>query len=160
MFQMENMTSVEVEEMLNNTLIGRLSMADAQGKPYTIPLPFCWANAAIYLRIPMTGRKGEILRENDRVCFEIDDYTDSLDDYASVVAEGRLVEVTSDREKGYVKHHNDAKYQRLRGGHRPGHGRSTQVSSLPLRKIVLERIAGRKKSPAVTPSSRATAARH
>jgi nitroimidazol reductase NimA-like FMN-containing flavoprotein (pyridoxamine 5'-phosphate oxidase superfamily) len=156
---MENMTSVEIEAMLNDTLIGRLSMADAQGQPYTIPLPFCFANAAIYVRIPLTGRKGEILQENDRVCFEIDRYSDSLDDYASVLVEGRLVEVTSEREKRYAKHHNDEKYQRLRRGYRPGHGRSASLGSLPVRRIVIERAAGRKKSSPIRAANSVSSAR-
>lgn len=143
---MQTMTSVEVETMMANTLIGRLSMVDQDGRPYTIPLPFCWSNAAIYVRLPLTGRKGEILRSNDRVCFEIDTHDEQLSNYASVVAEGRLVEVLELREKSYVKKQNDEKYNRLRRGFRPGHGRAGTLETLPLRKIVLERINGRKRS--------------
>jgi nitroimidazol reductase NimA-like FMN-containing flavoprotein (pyridoxamine 5'-phosphate oxidase superfamily) len=67
---MLEMPSQEVEELLCQSLIGRLSMADlSDGRPYTIPLPFCWANAAIYIWLPMSGRKGQVLAGNDRVCF-------------------------------------------------------------------------------------------
>jgi hypothetical protein len=61
--------------------------------------------------------------------------------------EGRLVEVTSIEEKERVKTANDEKYDRLRGGHRPGHGRSTPLSALPMRKIVVTQLTGKKKEP-------------
>jgi nitroimidazol reductase NimA-like FMN-containing flavoprotein (pyridoxamine 5'-phosphate oxidase superfamily) len=123
-------------------------MAGADGRPYTIPLPFCWAGGALYVRLPLTGRKGRVLRENDRVCFEADDFTDCLDDYTSVIVEGRLVEVSDLEEKRRVKQANDEKYRRLRGGHRPGHGRAKPLVELPLRKVVVEQVGGRRKGSA------------
>lgn len=142
---MLEMTSQEIEEMLTDTVIGRLAMADLDGKPYTIPLPYCWANAAIYLRLPLVGRKGQILSRNNQVCFEVDQFDSSLSEYASVLIEGRLVEVTNLREKAFVKRLNDAKYLRLRNGYRPGHGRSTPLEHLPLRRIDITRISGRRR---------------
>lgn len=148
---MLEMTEYETDRLLDQSLIGRLSMADAQGRPYTIPLPFCWNDGSIYLRLSLTGRKGEVLSENDRVCFEVDEFSDSLDAYASVLIEGRLVEVTDLDEKAQVKSLNDEKYTRLRGGHRPGHGRSTPLEHLPMRRIAVEQITGRKRACAAMP---------
>ena len=88
-----------------------------------------------------------LLTLNDQVCFGVDAYTDTLDDYASVLIEGRLTAVTDPREKARIRSINDAKYDRLRRGYRPGHGRSTALSELPLRKIVVERVSGRRKEP-------------
>jgi nitroimidazol reductase NimA-like FMN-containing flavoprotein (pyridoxamine 5'-phosphate oxidase superfamily) len=145
---MQTMEAHEVEAMLDQTRIGRLCMADAQGRPYAIPLPFTWFDGALYLRLPLTGRKGEILAQNNRVCFEIDSYTDTLDDYASVLIEGVLEEVTTTEEKAMVRGRTQEKYQRLRRGHRPGHGRSTPLESLALRRIVVDQISGRRKERA------------
>ena len=145
---MQEMTVQEIERMLSGARIGRLSMADATGRPYTIPLPFCWTDAAIYLRLPLSGRKAAVLAENDRVCFEVDEFSDTLDHYASVLVEGRLVPVNNVEEKLRVKRCNDDKYTRLRRGYRPGHGRATTVDELPLRRIVVERLSGRKKEAA------------
>jgi hypothetical protein len=144
---MIDMTPQEIGQMLADVMIGRLCMADTDATPYSIPLPFCWMDGALYLRLPLTGRKGRVLSRNDRVCFEVDRFTENLDDYASVLVEGRLVEVTSVDEKGAVKELNDEKYDRLRGGNRPGHGRSTPLSSLPMRKIVVTHLSGKKKEP-------------
>ena len=142
---MQEMTIQEVDQMLSEARIGRLSMADRTGRPYTIPLPFCWTDGAVYLRLPLAGRKGCVLAANDQVCFEVDEFTETLDDYASVLVEGRLVAVTSVDEKSHVKSCNDRKYSRLRRGHRPGHGRSTSIEQLPLRKLLVDHISGRKK---------------
>ena len=145
---MQEMPRWEIEQMLDNALIGRLSMADRTGRPYTIPLPFCWYEGTIYLRLPLTGRKGDVLGENDQVCFEVDRFSQTLDEYASVLVEGRLVEVCDLNEKAAVKRLNEEKYDRLRRGHRPGHGRSTALASLPMRKMVETRISGRMKQSA------------
>ena len=149
---MRDMTPDEIDHFLAGARIGRLCMAGRDGRPYSIPLPFCWLGGALYVRLPLTGRKGQILADNDRVCFEADAFTDALDDYASVLVEGRLVPVTNLSEKQRVKQANEEKYRRLRGGHRPGHGRAKPVTDLPLRKLVVEQVAGRRKErPAEIP---------
>lgn len=145
---MTTMEMLEVESMLADGRIGRLCMASADGQPYSVPLPFCWLDGALYLRLALTGRKGQMLAENDRVCFEVDWFTPTLDDYASVLIEGRLAEVTDAAEKLRVREANAAKYQRLRHGHRPGHGRSTSIEQVPLRKILVQSITGRRKTAA------------
>ena len=145
---MVDMTVEEIGQMFDDAMIGRLCMADTDGTPYAIPLPFCWRDGALYLRLPLTGRKGEVLSRNNRVCFQVDAFSGSLDDYASALVEGRLVEVSNIEEKEGVKAANDAKYDRLRGGKRPGHGRSTPLSALPMRKIVVTQLSGKKKEPA------------
>lgn len=52
------MTPSQIDEQLAGVRIGRLCMATPDGEPYAIPMPFCWDRGALYLRIPMTGRKG------------------------------------------------------------------------------------------------------
>src|SRR5688572_11437582 len=145
---MTEMEPFEIDELLNDCLIGRLCMADRAGRPYAVPLPFCWLDGALYLRLPLTGRKGTVLLQNERVCFEVDRFSDTLDEYASVLIEGRLTEVTDLEEKLRVKSANDTKYNRLRKGYRPGHGRTTPLYNLPGRKILVESLSGRKKEAA------------
>ena len=147
---MLEMTRREIDQLLAQARIGRLCMATPDGRPYSLPFPFCWINGSLYLRVALTGRKGDLLRLNDQVCFEVDTFTDNLDDYASVLVEGRLVPVEDVTEKAAAKQLNDAKYDRLRNGYRPGHGRSTPLENLPLRKIVVERLTGRKREPQPT----------
>jgi nitroimidazol reductase NimA-like FMN-containing flavoprotein (pyridoxamine 5'-phosphate oxidase superfamily) len=143
---MIEMTEPEMEQMLQASRLGRLCMADRQGRPYAIPLPFCWLDGTLYLRLPMTGRKGQILCENDQVCFELDSCSDTLDEYASILIEGRLATVNDLAEKARVQGQNSAKYQRLRLGYRPGHGRSKPLEEIPMQKIVVRQISGRCKT--------------
>ena len=139
------MTSLQVDQFLTDARIGRLGMATPDGEPYVIPLPFCWHLGSIYVRLPMKGRKGEILAKNQRVCFEVDWFSDTLDDYGSVLVEGRIEAVNDLSEKRSVKDVNDAKYARLRQGFRPGHGRQTRLEDLPMWKIAATRLSGRRR---------------
>lgn len=139
------MEKAETEALLSNALIGRLAMADREGRPYVIPMPFCWHDGSIYMRLPMTGRKAEVLLQNSRVCFEVDWFDETLSDYGSVLVEGRLVKIDDLREKAAVKAINDEKYTRLRKGNRPGHGRVTPLEALPMCKILTRKISGRRK---------------
>lgn len=142
---MFEMTRDEIDLLLANELIGRLAMADEDGQPYAIPMPFCWRDGTLYLRLPMTGRKGRILGKNDRVCFEVDWTTPDMSNYASVLVEGRLAVVSDLIEKRNVKLCNELKYRQLRGGRRTGHGRNTPLVDLAVSKIVVSRLSGRKK---------------
>ncbi len=141
------MTLERIAALLDNALIGRLAMASTDARPYVIPLPFCWLDNCVYLRVPLRGRKGAILQTNDQVCFEVDWFTDQLDDYASVLVEGRLVAVEDLAEKSRVRAANDAKYNRLRHAWRPGHGRRTPLEQVPTRKIIPVQISGRRMDP-------------
>ncbi len=142
---MIEMTREEIDALLSQVLIGRLALARA-GEPYCIPMPFLYHEGALYFRLPLEGRKGEMLRANPRVCFEADVFSDDLSDYASVLAEGELLEVVDLQEKASVRETTSAKYQGLRRGNRPGHGRPLQpLELLPLRKLRIDVVSGRKK---------------
>ena len=148
---MREMTVSQIEAQLTAARIGRLCMATPDGEPYAIPMPFCWHHGALYLRVSLKGRKGAILGQNPRVGFEIDWCTDTLDDYGSVLVEGRLEAVADLTEKARAKAANDEKYDRLRGGFRPGHGRQTPLEDLALQKIVVTQLAGRIREPNPAP---------
>lgn len=143
---MVEMTAHEIDSMLEESRIGRLGMADESGHPYVIPMPFCWADGKLYLRIAMSGRKGEVLSANRRVCFEIDEYSDDFSRYASVLVEGELQPVATIAEKEKVKSLTEAKYLRLRNGNRPGHGRQIRIEDLPLQRLEVYQISGRKRA--------------
>jgi nitroimidazol reductase NimA-like FMN-containing flavoprotein (pyridoxamine 5'-phosphate oxidase superfamily) len=149
---MTPMSAAEIDELLANARIGRLAMASGDGQPYVIPLPFCWLGNAIYLRLPLSGRKAEILKENNRVCFETDVFTEDLAAYASVVVEGRLVNVDDLAEKDCFRAASTEKYVRLRNGYRPGHRPAAPLASLPVCRIEVARLSGRRKAPASMPA--------
>ena len=52
---MLDMSSCEIDHLLREAPIGRLSVADDHGQPYAIPLPFCWISSDLYLRVFLTA---------------------------------------------------------------------------------------------------------
>lgn len=151
---MEDMSRLEIHTFLQNQLLGRLAMAAPDGRPYVIPMPFCYLNNCIYIRLPMTGRKGAILAENQHVCFEVDYCSPQMDDYASVIIDGVIELVTDLAEKGSVRDATTEKYMRLRGQYRPGHQRQTPLEDLPTMRISPTLISGRRISESATHKQR------
>jgi hypothetical protein len=61
----------EMEAIIENSLVCRLGMADEDG-PYMVPLSFGYADNRLYFHSAKEGRKLDILRKNNKVCFEFD----------------------------------------------------------------------------------------
>ncbi|HJO56518.1 MAG TPA: pyridoxamine 5'-phosphate oxidase family protein [Candidatus Scalindua sp.] len=61
----------EVEELLSNTLVGRLGTC-FNDIPYITPVNYIYGNNKIYFHSAHEGRKIENIRHNQQVCFEID----------------------------------------------------------------------------------------
>jgi nitroimidazol reductase NimA-like FMN-containing flavoprotein (pyridoxamine 5'-phosphate oxidase superfamily) len=94
----------------------------------------------LYLRLEMEGRKGLVLQENNRVCFEVDWYTETLSDYASIILEGKLVPVEDPDQHAALSAALNSKYLHLRKD-RPSS--TPQLSALC--KLSPESMSGRKK---------------
>ncbi|MDP2089861.1 MAG: pyridoxamine 5'-phosphate oxidase family protein [Flavobacteriaceae bacterium] len=60
-----------IEEILKTATICRIAMVD-NGKPYIIPLNYGFNDGFIYIHSAPEGKKIEILKENNQVCFEIE----------------------------------------------------------------------------------------
>jgi len=61
----------EIESIINKAFVCRLAMADENG-PYIVPLSFGYSDGALYFHCAKKGKKLDILKKNNRVCFEID----------------------------------------------------------------------------------------
>lgn len=60
-----------IQELLSSAEICRLAMVD-NGEPYIVPLNYGFCDNALYVHSAAAGRKIEILKQNSRVCFEIE----------------------------------------------------------------------------------------
>lgn len=58
-----------IEEVLRRAKICRIAMCDG-GMPYCVPVIFCYSDGFIYIHSARKGRKIDILRRNNLVCFE------------------------------------------------------------------------------------------
>jgi nitroimidazol reductase NimA-like FMN-containing flavoprotein (pyridoxamine 5'-phosphate oxidase superfamily) len=61
----------EIEFIIRKSTVCRLGLAD-DGWPYIVPLCFGYRNNALYFHSAKEGRKIEILKRNNQVCFEFD----------------------------------------------------------------------------------------
>ena len=87
----------EMEEILKHAEVGRLGLCDGS-TPYIIPLNFAYLDGKIGFHCDWTGKKLDLIAQNSRCCFEVDDFKgevsyhyDSLChlDYDSVIATGK-----------------------------------------------------------------------
>ena len=60
-----------IEEILNNVLVCRLGLCEAD-QPYVVPLCFGYKDNALYFHCANQGKKLDILKKNNNVCFEVD----------------------------------------------------------------------------------------
>jgi len=60
-----------LEEILHKAPVCHLAMSD-KDQPYVVPLNFGYHDNALYFHCAQEGRKLDILKRNNRVCFEVD----------------------------------------------------------------------------------------
>jgi nitroimidazol reductase NimA-like FMN-containing flavoprotein (pyridoxamine 5'-phosphate oxidase superfamily) len=137
---MSEMTGLEIDILMAHARIGRLAMSSLSGIPYVIPLPFLWHKCSLYLRLELEGRKGKVLQENNRVCFEVDWYTETLSDYSSIILEGKLTRVEDPEQASALIAAMNSKYLHLRKD-RPNSVNPT----LALYRLTPGNMSGRKK---------------
>jgi len=149
---MIEMPKEESLALLENSLVGRLSMVGPDGKPYLIPLKFVWFNQSVFVRAGYDGRKQDAIEHARQVCFETDEVEADFSHYASVIIEGTLVDIHGEAEKRLALVALNEKYARLSGLPTPGPNPVTQ--GVAIRKILVEKMAGRKNEQEPGPAKR------
>ena len=61
----------EIEDILKREKVCRFAMCDGD-TPYVLPTTYGYHNGYMYFHSSKKGRKMEIMRENNRVCFVVD----------------------------------------------------------------------------------------
>jgi uncharacterized protein len=86
------LTRAEIEEFLRGQRIARLG-CHADGATYVVPLIYAYENGEV-VAVTTEGRKTAMLRENPRVCVEVDEYdADGRGSWRSVIAYGTYEEL-------------------------------------------------------------------
>jgi uncharacterized protein len=89
------LSSEEIEEFLRGQRIARLG-CNADGVTYVVPLIYAYEDGAV-VAVTTEGRKTAMLRENPRVCIEVDEYdADGKGSWRSVIAQGTYEELSGD----------------------------------------------------------------
>jgi uncharacterized protein len=60
-----------IDGIIMQCTVCRLGMSD-NGQPYIVPLSFGYDGRFLYVHAALAGRKVDILKQNNRVCFEFD----------------------------------------------------------------------------------------
>jgi uncharacterized protein len=85
----------EIDDFLRGQRIARLG-CHAGGTTYVVPLIYAYEEGAV-VAVTTEGRKTAMLRENPRVCVEVDEYdADGRGSWRSVIAHGSYEELTGD----------------------------------------------------------------
>jgi uncharacterized protein len=85
----------EIDEFLRSQRIARLG-CHAGGVTYVVPLVYAYQDDAV-VAVTTEGRKTAMLRENPRVCVEVDEYdADGRGSWRSVIAHGTYDELSGD----------------------------------------------------------------
>src|SRR5512139_3236498 len=61
----------EIESIIGKSLVFRVAFSE-KNRPYIVPLCFGYKDHTLYFHCAPEGRKMEILRKNNQVCFEFD----------------------------------------------------------------------------------------
>jgi len=68
----------QVDSIIEKAIICRLGLA-VGNKPYIVPLCFGYDGDSLYFHSALAGRKLDIIRENNNVCFEIESDINMVD---------------------------------------------------------------------------------
>lgn len=100
----------EISDILHRAEVCRIGMYDGK-YPYVLPVNFVYSQAdnAVFFHSAKQGRKIDILNGYPEVCVEIDEPGNTVDNgnpcdagfsYVSLIARGRALPCTEEREKG------------------------------------------------------------
>lgn len=98
-----------IGEILSKAEICRIAMVE-DGMPYLVPVNYGYTDHALYVHSAAKGRKINVLKQNNRVCFEADYGHEVQKDtlacnwtakYRSLIGFGTVDILTSDEEKRF-----------------------------------------------------------
>jgi len=99
-----------IRALMEEALVCRIGLCD-DGTPYVVPMNFGLGENCLFLHCATEGRKLDILRRNDRVCFEMDFLREIKQGpescgwgarYESVIGFGRAILVEDAAEKRFA----------------------------------------------------------
>lgn len=96
-----------IEDILGRATVCRLGLCEGS-RPYVVPLCFGYEENALYFHCAGQGKKLDILRKNNNVCFEVDINHELVEadkacdwgmKYRSVIGFGKAVFIEDDKQK-------------------------------------------------------------
>lgn len=95
----QNLNKEEIKIFISEQLTGRLGVC-FESEVYIVPLSYIFMDNKIYVHwFKDDGKKSQLLKKNNQICFEIDEYTKDHLYRKSVIIQGRISKVKSLEEK-------------------------------------------------------------
>jgi nitroimidazol reductase NimA-like FMN-containing flavoprotein (pyridoxamine 5'-phosphate oxidase superfamily) len=143
--RIHDLTPDECRAILEKTNLGRLACARAN-QPYIVPVFFYFDAAGSSLcSFSTAGQKIDWMRENPKVCVEIEDISDK-NTWTTVVVFGRYDEIEQTREDANARRRAFDLFQRNAEWWLPGAGKLPSEEQQPavVYRIQIERMSGRR----------------
>jgi len=113
----------EIEGIIKKAICCRIGLVD-NDEPYVVPVCFGYESNVLYFHGALVGRKVELIKKNNKICFEIDtdvELTKAEEPcgwamrYRSVIGVGRACFLESDEEKSHglrviVRHYTEGDF--------------------------------------------------
>ena len=99
----------EIEQIIRKATTCRIGLVD-NDEPYIVPVCFGYERNVLYFHSALAGRKVELIKKNNKLCFEIDTDVEAVKaekpcgwtmKYRSVIGVGRARILESDEEKSH-----------------------------------------------------------
>ena len=99
----------EIEKIIKKGNVCHLGLVD-NDEPYIVPVNFGYERHALYFHSALEGRKVELIKKNNKICFEIDTDVEIVSSekpcdwttkYRSVIGVGRAHILNSDEDKAH-----------------------------------------------------------
>ena len=97
----------EIERIIKRAVCCRIGLVDGE-EPYVVPVSFGYERNALYFHGALEGRKVELIKKSNQICFEVDTNVEVKKSekpcswtmkYRSVMGVGRAYFLESDEEK-------------------------------------------------------------
>jgi uncharacterized protein len=92
----DTLNNNEIEEVLKKHFVGRIG-CHTNDQVYVVPVSYAYDGEYVYVR-SFEGKKIEIMRNNPKVCFEVDE-TQNMANWKSVIGWGEFEELTDKAER-------------------------------------------------------------
>jgi len=136
-----------IEEILSQSTVCRIAMMD-HDRPYILPFNYGYSDNAIYIHSAPEGKKIDLLKQNNKVCFEIESYCEVIANelscewttrYRSVVGYGFIEFITDYEQKRQALDYIMAQYGRKENNIY----KEKQVELIVILKLHIEEICGK-----------------
>ena len=136
----------EIEGIIKKAICCRISLLDGE-EPYIVPVSFGYERNVLYFHSAPEGRKVELIKRNNRICFEIDTDVEVVRaeescgwtmKYKSVIGVGRTHILENDEEKAHglrviMKHYSEGESSFPK----------SKLDSVLVARVDIERVTGK-----------------